>query len=398
MRHRLNFVSITVADFIVRSAYQIGKTPLLPIFAARLGASWAFLGFIVSVSTITGMALKPVVGILSDRWGRYWWLVVGTAFFAGVPFLYRFIHTPEELFGIRVIHGLATAIFGPVTLAFVAEGAGTKRAEKLGWFGMARQAGYILGPAIGGLLLLTMPPVSIFTLIGLFSCFAFIPVLLLRKQSVRARNVRPPIVKQVTQALRAGIGAPSIWLSGGLESALFIALYATKAFLPVYAGSLGVSVALIGTFFAIQEGTHLVLKPLGGRLGDRFGYVAAIYTGMILVGIALPLLTFANGMPSFAALAMIIGAGQAFVFPSTIALVSAQINSAHTGTGMGLIGALKNAGKVIGPVLGGILIDQLNFHQMFQLLGLLLLLGAGFVWYWGQRSLSRVSVNMGAQE
>ena len=126
MRHRLNFVSITVADFIVRSAYQIGKTPLLPIFAASLGASWAFLGFIVAVSTITGMALKPVVGILSDRWGRYWWLVVGTAFFVGVPFLYRFIHTPEELFGIRVIHGLATAIFGPVTLAFVAEGGGDK--------------------------------------------------------------------------------------------------------------------------------------------------------------------------------------------------------------------------------------------------------------------------------
>ena len=263
---------------------------------------------------------------------------------------------------------------------------------------MARQAGYILGPAIGGLLLLTMPPVSIFTLIGLFSCLAFIPVLLLSKQSARARNVRPPIAKQVTQALRAGIGAPSIWLSGGLESALFIALYATKAFLPVYAGSLGVSVALIGTFFAIQEGTHLVLKPLGGRLGDRFGYITAIYTGMILVGVALPLLTFANGMPSLAVLAMIIGAGQAFVFPSTIALVSAQINSAHTGAGMGLIGALKNAGKVIGPVLGGILIDQLNFHQMFQLMGLLLLLGAGFVWYWGQRSLSRVSVNMGAQE
>ena len=145
MQYRRNFICVTVADFIVRSAYQIGKTPLLPIFAARLGAPWAFLGFIVSVSTITGMVLKPAVGILSDRWGRVWWLVVGTALFAGVPFLYRFIQTAEELFGIRVIHGLATAIYGPVTLAIVAEQTELKRAEKLGWFGMARQAGYILG-------------------------------------------------------------------------------------------------------------------------------------------------------------------------------------------------------------------------------------------------------------
>ncbi len=398
MKQRRNLISITVADFIVRSAYQIGKTPLLPIFAARLGASWAFLGFIVSVSTITGMVLKPAVGILSDRWGRYCWLVIGTVLFAGVPFLYRFIQTPEELFGIRVIHGLATAIFGPVTLAFVAEQTETKRAEKLGWFGMARQAGYILGPAIGGGLLLTMQPVSVFTLIGLFSCFAFIPVLLLKERRADSWIDRAPICQQVVQALRAGLSTPSIWLSGGLESALFIALYATKAFLPVYASSLGVSVALIGTFFAIQEGTHMVLKPLGGRLGDRIGYIGAIFTGMILVGIALPLLSFANGVLSLAGLAMLIGMGQAFVFPSTIALVSTQISPAYTGAGMGLIGTLKNAGKVVGPILGGILIDQLDFNQMFQLMGVLLLLGSGLIWYWGQRGLSHVSVKMGVQE
>lgn len=137
----------------------------------------------------------------------------------------------------------------------------------------------------------------------------------------------------------------------------------------------------------------MVLKPLGGRFGDRFGYIGAIYTGMILVAIALLLLTLANGILTLAVLAMVIGAGQAFVFPSTIALVSTQISPAFTGAGMGLIGTLKNAGKVAGPILGGILIDRFNFDQMFQLMGLLLLLGAGFVWYWGQRSLSHAAVN-----
>ncbi len=398
MTQRRNLIGITAADFIVRSAYQVGKTPVLPIFAARLGASWGFIGFIVSVSTLTGMVLKPVVGILSDRWGRHWWLVVGTALFAGVPFLYRFVHVPEGLFGIRVIHGLATAIYGPVTLAFVAERAATKRAEKLGWFGMARQVGYILGPAFGGWLLLTMEPVSVFALIGLVSCIAFIPVVMLRKQHANTWIDVPPISEQVIQALKAGVSTPSIWLSGSLESALFIALYATKAFLPVYASSLGVSVALVGVFFAIQEGAHLVLKPMGGRLGDRTGYFGAIFTGMILVGIALPILTVVNGLPSLAVLAMVIGAGQALVFPSTIALVSSQINSTHTGAGMGFIGTLKNAGKVAGPVLGGILIDRFDFSLMFLLIGLLLLLGAGCVWYLGQRNMRHLTVRMSAQE
>ncbi|MDQ7036349.1 MAG: hypothetical protein Q9P01_16410 [Anaerolineae bacterium] len=43
MKFTKNFLNITIADFIVRSAYQMGKTPLLPIFAATLGASGAFL-------------------------------------------------------------------------------------------------------------------------------------------------------------------------------------------------------------------------------------------------------------------------------------------------------------------------------------------------------------------
>jgi len=398
MKQRRNLISITAADFIVRSAYQIGKTPLLPIFAAALGATGAFLGFIVSVSTLTGMVLKPVIGVLSDRWGRRWWLVVGTSFFAGIPFLYRFVTTPDGLFGIRIIHGLATAIYGPVTLAFVAEQTGSRRAEKLGWFSMARHAGYVLGPAVGGWLLLSMTPVTVFTIIGLLSCLAFVPILFLNEPVSRPKIVQLSICEQMRHALRTGVSTPAIWLSGCLESTLFVALYAAKAFLPVYALSLGVSVALIGTFFAVQEGTHMLVKPLGGRLGDRFGYVGSIYTGMIFVGIALPLLTRAQGALSMVMLAVLIGLGQALVFPSTVALVSAQISSAHTGSGMGLIGMLKNAGKVAGPILGGVLIHLFDFAQTFHLMGGLLLLGAGLVWYWEQRGRNHVETDVSVQE
>ena len=280
MKRPLNFISITGADFIVRSAYQMGKTPLLPIFAMTLGATDAFLGFIVSVSTLTGMVLKPGIGILSDRWGRRWWLIIGTVFFAGMPFLYRFVDTPAQLFSIRIIHGLATAIYGPVTLAFVAEGVKDRLAEKLGWFGMARSAGYIVGPvAAGWLLAIGVSPVNVFTIIGLFSCLAFVPILLLSEPAPRVKTVRSSIGQQIVHALKSGTHTPSVWLSGGLEATVFIALYAVKAFLPIYALSTGISVALVGAFFSVQEGVHMVLKTrwrqdrrsLGVFWGDMCG-------------------------------------------------------------------------------------------------------------------------------
>ena len=385
IKRPLNFISITGADFIARSAYQMGKTPLLPIFAMTLGATDAFLGFIVSVSTLTGMVLKPAIGILSDRWGRRWWLIVGTAFFAGMPFLYRFIHTPAELFGIRIIHGLATAIYGPVTLAFVAEGAKDRLAEKLGWFGMARSAGYIVGPAAaGGLLAAEVSPVSVFTIIGLFSCLAFVPILLLSEPAPRTKTVSLPIRQQIVHALKSGTHTPSVWLSGGLEATVFIALYAVKALLPIYALSTGISIALVGTFFSLQEGVHTVLKPVGGKAGDRLGYFWAICIGMALMGITLPLIALTNGIMGLMVLAALIGAAQALVFPATVALVSTQISALHIGAGMGIIGTLKNAGKVVGPILGGFLIHWLDFSPMLWSMGLLLLLGAGVVGCWGK--------------
>jgi MFS family permease len=87
-------------------------------------------------------------------------------------------------------------------------------------------------------------------------------------------------------------------------------------------------------------------------------------------------------------LAFLMGAAQALIFPSTMALVSSQINRSSLGAGMGLVGTLRNAGKVVGPVLGGFLIEGLDFAGSLHLLGTLLLIAAAIVWS-GRRLLPR---------
>ena len=370
------FLYIVSADFIVRSAYQVGKTPLLPIFAASLGATGAFLGFIVSVSTLTGMVLKPLIGVLSDRWGQRVWLIVGTMFFIGVPFFYRFVHTPEELFAIRLIHGLATAIYGPVTLAYVAAQSEHRRAERLGWFTMARNAGYIIGPATAGGLLLVMSPVSIFTAVGLLSCLAMVPVLLLPESKQSLPPTRITFRDHFTQALIVGIKTPSVWLAGSLEASIYMSLYALKTFLPINALASGVNVGLIGVFFAVQGATHMLLSPLGGKISDRIGYSRGIAIGMLLQAIALFVLSMGPIGLMLLMSGTLLGASQALVLPSTIALVSRTVGGANVATGMGLVGSLRNGGKVAGPTLVGALIVWLGFSQSLQLMGWALMLGA----------------------
>ena len=459
-----NFLNLTLADFIVRSAYQIGKTPLLPIFAATLGASDFVLGSIVAVSTVTGMVLKPLIGVLSDARGRRVWLLAGTGFFAVVPFFYQLVQTPAQLFAIRLVHGTATAIYGPVTLAYIAEqslvrgeaesgaenlgkgevsadgkrdpipqppprapfgraqgprGGGvrgfvdnepaprgwgrlptkpgvppkSRLAENFGWFGLARSGGYIVGPAAGGLLLTWLTPADVFTVIGVVSCAAFLPVLLLdesrpalRTESLKASKQEQlaALAQRTATALRESSRTPAIWLSGGLESSVYVATYAIRAFLPIYGLSAGFSLIAAGLFFSVQEATLALLRPVAGRWSDRLGYRCAIGLGMAGLGALLPLLGFAPNNAALLAIAIGMGAAQSLVFPATVALAARQLSRDHTGAGMGVIGTLNNAGKVAGPLLGGALVARLGYRPMFWVLGVGLLLGAAAVVWWGQ--------------
>jgi len=391
------FLLLMLADFLARSAYQMGKTPLLPIFAASLGASGSFLGLIVSVSTITGLVLKPLFGILSDRWGRRVWLLVGAGFFAFMPFLYRFIGSPEQLLLIRLVHGLATAIYGPVTLAYIAElsrrdggRAGLSRgsaaetepsvAEDIGWFQMARSGGYIVGPALAGWLLLSLDAAAVFTIIGIISCAVFLPVLRLPETRPKTRRKFKPIFQHIRNAIGDGGQTPAVWLTGGLEAVTFIALYTLKAFLPLYALEAGVSVALVGLYFSLNEAAHVLGKPFCGRLSDRWGYLPAISLGMLILAAALPMVRLLDQGLLFLVPAVLMGLAQALIFPAAIALVSDRISPENLGAGMGLIGMLQNFGKVAGPVLGGMSITTLGYDATLVCLGLMLALGAAVIW------------------
>ena len=373
-------IKITAADFIVRTAYQMGKTPLLPILGASLGASATFLGLIVSVSTITGMFLKPFIGLWSDRSGRWIWLFMGTLIFTVMPFFYPMTTTPQELLILRLIHGSATAIYGPVTLALVIEHGhkkgmiGNKSAERLGWFGIGRIGGYLLGPIIAAVLLTEYTPQTIFTFIGFLSSFAFLPIALLKDEndSPKFKNISKRI--PINEVFLTGIKTPELWLVGSLEFVVYVGFFATKTFLPIYALETGISIVWVGLFFSVQELTHLITRPLGGRLGDRFGYIVVAASGMLFASCCFVFLPFIQNSTTITLLAIFFGISQAMIFPSTFALFAENFNTKYIGTGVGIIGTLKNSGKIIGPILGGLLINWHDYKWMFWCISILLAL------------------------
>ncbi len=70
-----------------------------------------------------------------------------------MPFTYLWVQTTSLLIIIRFIHGLATAIYGPVSMAVVADVAGAKKGEMLSWFSSITIIGNLLGAPLGGFIL-----------------------------------------------------------------------------------------------------------------------------------------------------------------------------------------------------------------------------------------------------
>ena len=380
---RSNLARLFLADFIVRGFYQIGKTPLLPLFAASIGAGELIIGFIVSVSTMTGMLLKPVFGILSDRWGRKVWLLVATILFSGMPFLYQFVTTEQELMVLRLFHGISTAIFGPVSLAYVAGINARGLGERIAYFGMSRLLASLSAPLIAGILLTFLNFQTVFLLIGFCSLFGMIPIFLLSEDLVEKPQKKVSIINYFFTSFNYSIKIPAIWLAGFLELMVYLTIYAVKAFLPLFIISQeGGTVLQAGLFFFMQELAHVLFRPVGGKLSDKYGQPLIIILGMVLLSLGLYLLTNLTDN-LFLLPAILFGIGQGLIFPSSVALLSKSARGNYLGAAMGFYGALRNFGKVIGPIIAGMLLSVFSYAIVFNILaGIIISALLVFVLFW----------------
>lgn len=382
LRQPAGFWGLFATDMLVRAAYQMAKSPVLPILAASLGANKLMIGTIVGVSTLTGTVFKPIVGMLSDRYGRRIFFFVALLLFAVFPFLYQFVRTPDQLVWLRVLHGTATAIFGPVTLAMVMEMSTQSRGARLGLFEMARGSGHLIAPAVAGFILARNSPEVVFTVVGLVSCAAFVPALFVRFDETRREPVqRTGFFADLIEGVKHAATRRELWFVGVLEFAIYGSIYSLKAFLPLFALDAGYGVWAAGLFFTFQEATHLLVRPFGGRLGDRRGYAPTIALGLVAIGAALIALPSAPTASVLLGLAVVVGIGQGLTFPSTVALIGNRIAADHVGLGLGFYGALRNLGKVAGPIIVGALLQVFAARLVFPGLGVAALLVAATLFY-----------------
>lgn len=334
--------------------------PLLTFFADTFGATPFQTGLLVATYAAMQMIAAPILGRISDRFGRrpvFLISIFGT--FVGFIIL-GFSNSLWMLFLSRVLSGLTAGNIS-VAQAYIADVTDAKnRARGMGMFGAAFGIGFILGPALGGMLSQFGFAVPSFVsaglaFINLFTVYLWLPESLTAERraelSSRERDVS---LNALFAALRRPLVGPLLWVRFGFA----IAFNSFQTVFPLYvlyrfelnAQQAGYILAYIGVVLVIMQGG--LIGPISERFKESNLLVTFIAFSLIgMIGWAI--------VPSvpwllIALFPMSIGAG---AFNSLInSAISKAVRPDEVGGMLGFGAGLESATRVVMPALASYLL------------------------------------------
>ena len=378
------FVLLCGVGFCSFVSYNLVRMPALAPFAESFGAGPVTVGFIVAASTMTGVLLKLPVGTLSDLVNRSRLMLVGVLAFALPPFVYPLVPNLEVLTVLRLVHGLATAVFTPLALAMVAELYPVARGAALGWYTSAAQGGALLGPMLGGWIIDRAGYTETFLTGGGFGLVALaFYVALWSRYPAPSRTVKLDarvLLSHVLHGFRAVLRHLQMVAVSVTEASKMMANGTLMAFLPLYGLSIGLSLAESGLLFGIQGLTSFLSKPVMGRVSDRVGRRPLIALGLLICGVAIMAVPQAIHLGWLSLCAAGFGFGEAIITSSSAAMIADLGNAENVGAGMGLRGTIMDIGHASGPIVAGVLVATISYTGAFTLIGCLQLMTAAGFW------------------
>jgi MFS transporter, DHA1 family, tetracycline resistance protein len=359
--------------------------PLLPYYARTFQASAVLIGLIGTSNALAQIVGAPLIGRLSDRYGRRPLLILGiSASFAGFVLL-GLARSLAVVFASRILDGL---LGGNIALAqsYITDVTDEKsRARGLGMIGAAFGIGFIIGPAAGGLLSRWGYAVPAFAAAGL-SLVNLVWVIVAVPESLtperRAElsvSGRPPVTAgALLEALRRpGVG-PLLHtrlfyaLAFGLFQATF-ALYAASR-LGLEAQSTGYVLAYVGLLAVAVQGAAV------GPLARRFSEPRLIVASMALMALSL----VAWGVVPSVGLLLVALAPLSLAAGVLNTVLSSALTKAvsreEVGGTLGLAAALQGLAGIVAPALGGLLLQELGAWSLGAASGAIMLWLAAFAW------------------
>ncbi|MDB5684505.1 MAG: multidrug transporter [Sphingomonas bacterium] len=365
-RRALAFLLLVV--FINIAGFGI-VIPLLPFFAETFGIDAWQVTILFSAFSVGQLFGETFFGRLSDRIGRRPVLIgsilAGSLFYA----LLAFAPNYATAFVLRLLGGFAAGNISTVQ-AYVADiSPPERRVRRLGLIGSIFGLGFVVGPAIGGLLTdPTMgaagyrPPLLISAALGLVAALGLFLFVRESRHAVHAPPIRgrfavlhdawaSPVLRRVLLSTMVATGAFS-----AMEAVFALWAHARFGWGP---REVGLIFAFIGTISAITQA--VLVGPVVRWLGEA----NTLALGLLVSAVTLFLQAISPTGAIVVAVTTFTVIGVSITNPAIAGLISRATRADHQGAMLGLNGSASALSRILGPIIAGFLFSGVGVNAPF---------------------------------
>jgi DHA1 family tetracycline resistance protein-like MFS transporter len=342
--------------------------PLLAPFAQHYGFSGGQIGLLYAAYPLCQLIAGPILGRLSDRYGRRPLLIISQA---GTALSFLILGLSRDFTVMLLARMLDGASGGNILVAQAYVADVTKpenRSRGLGLIGMAFGLGFVLGPLLGGLLVSDRLPIAPdwrlrlpFLVAAGFSTLAWVLVLTRLPESlpadVGARQAARVLswrgLVDTVRLPRVGslvlLGALSVLGFAALEGTFSLYLKGRFGWSPEDAAF---GFAFLGLVSAIVQG------GLIRRLVPRYGEPRLIRAGLATLTVGFAALAVVRGWPGLLGATFLVGVGQGLVSPTVSGLLSRVTPASEQGAVFGTLSSAQTLARMINYSVANLILAQ----------------------------------------
>ncbi len=346
--------------------------PLLALFAKRFGASNLVATTIVSVYAVCSLISTPIIGNLSDRFGRKPLLLISQA---GTCIGFLVLANASALWMVfvgRIIDGVTAGNLSTAQAYISDHTAPENRAKAFGVIGVAFGIGFLFGPFLGGVLASAYGFHAPFVLSAALSFLSILCTWRLLPKEKDEEGTLPKATVAGPAGKRPSVFDVSVYAEyfkrhglGSVYWQFFLFTFAFSCFTSGFAlfaqSRFHWDARETGYMFAYAGFLGIILQGgLMGRLVKKFGEIKLALLGFIASVIAYVMMGFAYTLVFLLITATVNSFGNGVLRPVLTSRITQLVGRHEQGIALGISGSLSSLAMTMAPVCGGFFLNSDN--------------------------------------
>jgi len=370
-------ILVTAATFFMWGSLYL-YVPFLPIRAQDLGASNTMVGAVIASYAIAQVALRIPIGVGSDLLGRrkpFALAAIGSAIL-GALWL-GVSPNPLNMFFARSITGIAGAGWVALSILYASYFSAQGTAGAMSRIMAVNGIALVLATLVGGWIAELISPAATFYSGVIAGSIGFVLLLMAPEPPMGERKdySRATFIAIARTPLLVRVSVISVF-------AHFVTFATTFTFVPIYAQEIGGTESQIGYISTAMFAGGVLGTILAPYIARRIGNPAAILTGLSLMAISAVVVPALDGVLGLGVSQFVGGFGRGVEAAMLMTLAVLAVAPAARATAMGMFQAVYATGMIAGPIVAGVVADNINIDAVFYLStgvaiagGLLVLMG-----------------------